>query len=165
MATQVDNMLVRVQSIKTYDDKEQQQLEAWGRHNERYGGTTGKNAVPRVQHYSLTNHPPNGSQGVTLNLNGNPDNSMMIGMEHPQYRPKNLAEGEFKLYEMWGGYLWGRPGVWICNRKIQMPEVQLALSEARKERQDGDIWFDGKGFKARIGGRTKRLVVTDADDD
>ena len=91
-------------AIKTHDDKEQQRLEAWGRHNERYGGTTGKHAVPRVQSYGFTNHAPKGSQGVTLNLGGNPDNAMMIGMEHPKYRPKNLEEGEFKLYEKWGGY-------------------------------------------------------------
>ena len=116
MATQMDNMIVRVQSIKTHDDKEQQQLEAWGRQGERLGGNTGKNAVPRVQDYGYTNHAPNGSQGVTLNLGGNPDNAMLIGMEHPKFRPKNLEEGEFKLYEKWGGYDHAQQPVWI--RKV-----------------------------------------------
>lgn len=122
MATQMDNMLVRVQSIKTHDDKEQQQLELWGRKNERYGGNTGKNAIPRVQSYGFTNHAPNGSQGVNLNLGGNPDNAMCIGIEHPQYRPKNLEEGEFKLYEKWGGYDYAQEPKWI--RKVGTATIE-----------------------------------------
>lgn len=113
MATQMDNMITRVQSIKCYDDKEQQQFEAWGRKHERFGGTTGKNAVPRVQGYGFTSHPPTGSQGVTVTLGGNPDNTMLIGMEHPQHRPKNLAEGEFKVYDKWEAYQHGKQDRWI----------------------------------------------------
>lgn len=113
MATQMDNMITRVQSIKVYDDKEQQRFEAWGRNKERLGGTSGKYGVPRVQDYGFTNHPPQGSQGVTMALGGNPDNAMLIGMEHPEHRPKNLAEGEFKQYEMWGGYEHGKQDRWI----------------------------------------------------
>ena len=117
-----DNMIVRVQSIKVYDDQEQQRFEADGRHGERFGGTSGKNAVPRVQGYGMTSYPPKGSQGVTLNLNGNPENAMLIGMEHPKYRPKNLKEGEFKLYEKWGGYDHAQDKVWL--RKVGSATIE-----------------------------------------
>jgi phage gp45-like len=122
MATQADNMITRVQSIKCYDDKDQQCFEADGRKYERFGGTSGKYAVPRIQGYGFTSHPPKGSQGITTTLGGNPENTMLIGMEHPEHRPKNLAEGEFKQYEMWGGYDYGKQDKWV--RKVGTATIE-----------------------------------------
>jgi phage gp45-like len=116
MPTQADNTLVRTQFEKVYDDDEQQKVEMLGRQNERYGGSTGKHAVPRIQSYGFTSHPPKGSQAITTTLDGNPDKAMVSGGEHPQFRPKNLAEGELKLYEKWGGYLYGKEDRWIFNK-------------------------------------------------
>jgi phage gp45-like len=122
MATQMDNTIHRNQLAKTHDDKEQQRVEADGRAGERYGGTSGKFAVPRVQSYGFTNHAPVGSQGVNINLGGNNDAAMVIGMEHPKYRPKDLKEGEFKLYEMWGGFDHGTENVW--KRKVGKATIE-----------------------------------------
>ena len=106
MPTQADNTIIRVQTEKVHDDQPQQMIEALGRAHERFGGTKG---VPRIQEYGYTSHPPKGSQGVTTVLGGNPDNTMLVGLEHPEYRPKNLEEGEFKKYDMWGHFLYA-PG-------------------------------------------------------
>lgn len=103
MATQPDNTNLRTQQIKVHDDQEQQRVEAHGRFGERYG-LGAQDAIPRIQDYGLTSHPPNGSQGMITNLDGNPDKAMVHGMEHPKHRPKNLAEGEVKIYEMWEGF-------------------------------------------------------------
>ena len=112
MPTQADNMLVRVQSEKVLDDQPQQMVQAQGRYNERYGGTKG---VPRIQSYGFSSHPPAGSQGVTTTLGGNPDNAMVVGMEHPEHRPKDLGEGEFKQYEKWGGYQHAKEDKWVTK--------------------------------------------------
>ena len=63
MATQPDNAIARVQSVTVYDDGEQQKFEAQGRRGERYGGTGGAYATPRVQSYGFTSHPPEGQPG------------------------------------------------------------------------------------------------------
>ncbi len=36
---------------------------------------------------------------------GNPDTAMVIGVEHPPSRPKNLVEGEVKLYDDQGQFV------------------------------------------------------------
>lgn len=100
-----------MQSIKVYDDKEQQRLEAHGRSGERYGGTGGTYATPRIQDYGMTSHPPEGSQGVTVS-DGNPDKAMIHGMEHPKYRPKNLEEGEVKVYDRWSHFQYLQEQQW-----------------------------------------------------
>jgi len=126
MPTQSDNNLTRIQSEKVWDDKPIQRLEALGRHGERLGGTGGEFATPRVQNYGFTNHPPKGSIGVTNTLGGNPTNAMITNMEHPDFRPKNLEEGEFKLYEKWGGYDHARQDRWI--RKVGNATIECIRS-------------------------------------
>lgn len=113
MPTQADNTIVRTQFEKVHDDGDQQQIEMLGRKDERYGGSSGKYGVPRIQSYGFSSHPPKGSQAITTTLDGNPDKAMVSGGEHPQFRPKNLAEGEFKQYEKWGGYEHGKQDRWI----------------------------------------------------
>ena len=115
MATQADNMIIRAQAIKTWDDKQQQGLEVYGRHNERFGGVTGENAIPRIQYYPITSHVPNGSQGLVLCLGGNPDVAVVVGMEPPDIRPTDLEEGEFKLYDKWDHYLHGKEDEWYVK--------------------------------------------------
>jgi len=115
MPTQADNSLVRVQSIKVYDDEGHQKFEANGRNGERFGGTGGKYATPRVQNYGMTAHPPEGSLGITGNLGGNPTNAMITNMEHPDHRPNNLEEGEVKVYDMWDHYMYLKEDEWYTK--------------------------------------------------
>ena len=63
MATQMDNMMVRVAERQDVGRQGAAAAGGRGRHNERYGGTTGKNAVPRVQGYGFTSHAPKGVTG------------------------------------------------------------------------------------------------------
>jgi phage gp45-like len=102
MPTQIDNALIRIQLITTHDDGEQQKLEADGRSNERFGGTSSELATPRLQNYGYSSYGPAGSQGITMILNGNPDLAMIATIEHPQYRWKNLeAAGNIVEYDQW----------------------------------------------------------------
>jgi phage gp45-like len=98
MTTQGDNSLVRVQSIEADDDGDQQLFQANGRHKERMGGNQKGKGVPRVQSYGMSCNPPKGSFGMTMGSNGNPDQNMIVGMEHPEVRPKGLKEGEVQMY-------------------------------------------------------------------
>lgn len=102
MPTQIDNCIIRCQLIKTHDDDEQQKLEAYGRYNERYGGTDPALATPRLQEYGYSSYAPEGSQGVTNIPNGNPDMAFITKVMDPKTRWKKLAaEGNIVEYDKW----------------------------------------------------------------
>lgn len=56
----------------------------------------------RVQLFGETSHPPVGSHGLALLVNGRPDQSVILGLEHPDHRPRNLPRGERALYNAHG---------------------------------------------------------------
>jgi hypothetical protein len=69
---------------------------------------------------------------LILCLNGNPDVSVTVGME-PQSRPKNLAEGEFKIYEKWNGFLYAKQDKW---------EITVGSATIKMERDSGKIYIN-----------------------
>jgi phage gp45-like len=99
---QVDNTHVRVKQTKTDDSGRQQMVYGTGRKDEQYGGT--QTGVPVHQDYGYSAHRPVGSGMLAAIPDGNNDKAMMIPGEHPDYRPKNLLEGEWKQYDKWGSY-------------------------------------------------------------
>ena len=92
--------------VKQVDDSGPQQLvEMTGLTGQTFGETV------RSQHFGLTSNPPPGSEGVGLHLGGGADRVHALGMEHPQYRPKNLPVGATRLYDKAGNYVDIRDGV------------------------------------------------------
>jgi phage gp45-like len=111
---QVDNTHVRVKQTKTDDSGRQQMVYGTGRKDEQYGGT--QTGVPVHQDYGYSAHRPVGSGMLAAIPDGNNDKAMMIPGEHPDYRPKDLAEGEWKKYEMWGGELYAQEHQWYLKK-------------------------------------------------
>lgn len=111
MPTQSDNSIVRGSLTKTNDKGDQQKVKFTGRHGEAYGGSNDANGVPVLQDYGTTAHRPKGTLLHTITPDGNPDKAMVIG-GHSKYRPKDLAEGEIKDYDMWGHFFHRRQDGW-----------------------------------------------------
>lgn len=155
MPTPTDNQIIRTKLEKTHDDGTQQKVEATGRYGERFGGTSAQNATPKIQHYGFTYHAPVGSHGYTLIPEGNPDSGAILNYEHTQYRPKNLAEAEWKLYDKWGHFLYAQEHQWYF--KVGTSEIWL--------KDDGTIHLKGTKIilevtdKVYIGGPDATLEV------
>lgn len=64
-----------------------------------------RDKVERVQNYGLSSHPPNGSEVVLLNMNGNRDQAIAVTVDHSESRKKNLKEGEVSLYSKEGHFI------------------------------------------------------------
>ena len=56
----------------------------------------------RVQPFGLTSHPPKGAHGLALLVNGRPDQSVFLGIEHPDHRPRSIPAGTTALYNQYG---------------------------------------------------------------
>lgn len=110
--TPTDNTHVRTKLTKTFDDGVQQKVQADGRSGEKFGGASGQNGTPVHQDYGRSVHRPAGTVMLTSVPDGNPDKAMTMGGEHPDHRPKNLAEGEWKDYDKWGHFLHAKEDRW-----------------------------------------------------
>lgn len=108
----MDTYLVRAELISTDDSGKTQVLKARGRDGEEYGGKTG---VLRVQSFGHSAHVPKGAHGLILVIGGNPDMAVLLGFEHPDHRPTNLAEGEHKLYDAFGQFIHFEDGTLTIN--------------------------------------------------
>lgn len=60
-----------------------------------------RDAADRIQQYGISSHPPVGSHVVVLNVGGQRDHPIIIGVDDPAGRPTALAEGEVML---WSGH-------------------------------------------------------------
>ena len=89
----------RVELVSVKDNDGIQYVVALGHADEQF-----KDAH-RVQPFGFTAHPPKGSHGLALAVNGRPDQTTIIGVEHPDHRQKNLAEGEVAFYDANGQFL------------------------------------------------------------
>lgn len=86
------NAAHRVIIGKTYDDGDQQLVD--------YKGLAGEEhtKVVRVMPHGLVSHAPEGSEGIVLAL-GDRDMPMLMGVESPKHRPKNVPAGGTMLYD------------------------------------------------------------------
>jgi phage gp45-like len=139
MSDATDNLIVRARTTKTKDGETQQTVEAEGRANEQIGGP--KHGAPRQQGYPLTSHLPNGSIGLMLMPGGDPSQAVMIFGEHPDHRPKDLGEGEWKLYDKWGKHLHATENGWT------MTVGKLTIVADTVVIQSADINLGGLGGK------------------
>lgn len=97
MSEPIDNTHIRVKVTKTDDSQKQQRVQVEGRYEEKYGDD--QQPVHRVQSYGFSAHAPAGSIGYVIIVDSNNDKPLVIALEHPDHRPKNLAEGESKMYD------------------------------------------------------------------
>jgi phage baseplate assembly protein V len=93
----IDNLIIRGSLRKTDDAGPQQLVEVDGRAGERIGGA--KHKVPHLQGYGLASNVPPGAHVVVVMIGGNPDQAMVLGMEHAEHRPTGLAAGEVAIYD------------------------------------------------------------------
>jgi phage gp45-like len=61
--------------------------------------------VLRVAHFGLASHAPKGSHGLALSPRGHADLALLLGLEHPASRQRNLPEGASKLYDANGNMI------------------------------------------------------------
>jgi phage baseplate assembly protein V len=92
----IKNMLRRATLVEVDDSGTQQKM--------RLKGVSGEELreVVRIQPYGFTSHPPAGSEGLLMNLGGRSDRAVVIGVEHPQSRPKGLGAGSQAIYDQHG---------------------------------------------------------------
>lgn len=90
----------RAESVTVDDSGEFQRMTGDGYDSEQF------KLAHRVQPFGLTSHPPKGSHGLAVLANGRPDQTVLLGVEHPDYRPKNTPEGATKLYDKDGTFVY-----------------------------------------------------------
>lgn len=110
LEARADNMLLRFELTETRDGEPLQEVKGLGRDEEQYGGRT--KGILHLQGYGFSVHAPKGSKGLLAVIDGNNDKAVAFTPEHEDYRPKNLAEGQVKSYDMWGGYIHGKQDEW-----------------------------------------------------
>jgi phage gp45-like len=98
---QGDNYLIRAELQETKDEGKAQMVTGLGRDSESVGGKTG---VLRIQMFGHTSNVPKGAHGIMLVLNGNMDQAVMLGLEHPDHRPTGLESGDDKSYDSRGQF-------------------------------------------------------------
>lgn len=100
--SQFNNALVRFRVEESDDTGKQQLLRGKGRKRELFGSTSHK--LVHTARFGYSSRPPRGSQGLAVSLNGNPDQMFVVHVEHPDYRPTDLEEGETRVYGYNGNY-------------------------------------------------------------
>lgn len=99
--------LFRVELTETSDGDGQQLLGVKGFPGEELA------RVPRVMPHGLASHAPKGSHGIGLALGGRRDEVVVLGLEQPASRPRNVPAGGAVLYDDKGNVirLFGDEGV------------------------------------------------------
>lgn len=64
-----------------------------------------RDATPRIAEFGFTSRPPVGADLILAFMAGDRSKAVVIATGHQASRPKGLAEGEAKLYDLWGKYL------------------------------------------------------------
>ncbi len=97
----------RGEIVETVDDGEHQVATARGYADEVF------RRAHRAQAFGFSSRPPAGSHGIALLGNGRPDQSVLIGFEHPTHRPRSLGDGESVLYNAHGDV------IFVYKKKIK----------------------------------------------
>lgn len=86
------NVMRRVEVVEVVDKGEIQEITVLGLADEEI------KLAYRGQPHGLSSVPRKGSVGYLFVGNGRPDEAFIMGMEHPEDRPKNLKSGESVQY-------------------------------------------------------------------
>lgn len=58
--------------------------------------------VPRVKDFGFSSSPPAGATALIAALGGRSDRSMIFGIDHPDFGPRDLAPGHAAIYDAYG---------------------------------------------------------------
>lgn len=100
--------------------------------------------MARLQDYGLTSHPLTGCELISLSLNGDRGQSVIIKADDSRHRPQGLAAGEVCLYSHEGDRIHLKQGRIIAisaGAKVQVaaPAIELTGDTVIK----GNITLDG----------------------
>jgi phage baseplate assembly protein V len=86
--------------LKSYDA-------SGGQHLATISGLKGEEfvRVPRLQQWGQTGYPPIGSHVLFVRLGDGSDRATILGIDHADYGPKDLQEGQKALYDHHGNRL------------------------------------------------------------
>lgn len=74
-----------------------------GQHMVRATGLRGEELrVPRVKDFGFSSSPPAGSIGLLASLGGRSDRAMLLGIDHADHGPRDLAGGHTAIYDAFG---------------------------------------------------------------
>lgn len=99
MPSSFDAMLRRATLEALYDDGAHQVVDIRGLVGDRPRG------VHRIQSFGLSAVPPAGAHGIIADLGGRSDRAVLFGLEHADYRPRNLPGGATALYDANGNII------------------------------------------------------------
>lgn len=68
----------------------------------RLGQRETRDSTPRLGEFGHASRPPVGADVIVLFAAGNRADGVVIATGHQATRPRNLAEGESQLYDLWG---------------------------------------------------------------
>ena len=132
----------RVSLTQTDDTGPQQLVAMTGLDGQQIGEAV------RSQHFGFTSHAPAGAEGLALMLGGGADRVHALGLEHPQYRPRNLPEGSSRQYDAFGNYVDLSNGaitiVHASKIVLQVGGVSFTLTSSGIVVSGGSITHDGK---------------------
>ncbi|MFZ4807463.1 MAG: phage baseplate assembly protein domain-containing protein [Hyphomicrobiaceae bacterium] len=120
----------RVELLETDDAGELQLVTVRGYADEVLKG------AHRVQMFGETSHAPAGAHGLALLVNGRPDQSIVLGLEHPTHRPKGIGAGERVLYNAHGDII----GIYKQKIRIVTQEFEVVAPTIKLT---GDITHTG----------------------
>lgn len=153
--------LFRVEVEETFDDGGVQMARAAGYSSEQFG------RVPVLRQHGLASHAPKGSHGYGLAGSGERSQVTLLGLEHPDKRPRQLKEGQTVLYDATGNAtrMLGDDGVWhdagARPQKLTGKTITLTGSD-RVEVVVGDTRVIVTAGRVDLGGEGGSPVMTEA---
>lgn len=137
-ADAVRNMLRRARLVETYDSAGQQTMRVVGLAGEEL------DKVVRLQPYGFTSHPPAGSEGLIASLGGRSDRAMLLGIEHPKYRPGGLGPGSVAIYDQHENVV----SLVESNLRIKhASRIEIAVGDTKIVITAGGVQIDGPSLK------------------
>ncbi|MEP0518574.1 MAG: phage baseplate assembly protein [Hyphomicrobiales bacterium] len=128
------NQVFRAKLQETKDGDGQQLMRVTGRSGEQLGANS---LVPRVQSFGLTSNPPAGSHGIVMAPGGDPSAAVLLGVESPGHRVKNVEVGGTALYDQNGNVI----SLVAANIRIVSPTA--IILEAPDIALDGNVYVGG----------------------
>ena len=153
--------LFRFEVAETDDRGAQQTGRGSGYANEELAG------APILRQHGLASHAPKGSHGVGLAGSGERAQVVLLGLEHPDKRPRNLKEGQTVLYDAAGNAtrMLGDDGVWhdAGDRPQKMSGRTITLTGSdRVEIAVGGMKVVVTAGRVDLGGEGGSPVMTQA---
>ncbi|PHQ72404.1 MAG: hypothetical protein COB93_00235 [Sneathiella sp.] len=133
-STQGQNQVYRAKLQETKDGDGQQMMRVTGRAGEQLGANS---LVPRIQSFGLSSNPPLGSHGIVMAPGGDPSAAVLLGVESPDHRVRNVEIGGTILYDQNGNMI----SLVAANIRIVSPTEIILV--APNIALDGNVYLGG----------------------